>query len=609
MDIGVPEIHPSQQDMELIDILWRQDVDLGARREVFDYSHRQKEQEQQRRCEQEQEKEQQRLREEEKALLAQLQLDEETGEYIPRPPPATQSTTEPPEGTQNVNFPEGHDSMSFDECMQLLAETFPLAEHPAACLDTVVPPDPSGGLGSGILSSKLPALPQQAPPSPAPILLDRRAPEMEQAWMELWSLPEFQHCLNLQMETTAYLPTTSPEVPDGNYTFYPMSNATNVEPGPVDSCPPTFINTFAEVFSDLVTPDQMMAVEANLDTEGFCEAFYPNPVLGAPEGGDAQVIEHIEDRVLPELPKKPPLNALDVHSPAPGDALERCKREPPAELPDSDSGVSVNTSPEQHASSSPEKSVYSDGSFGFSDSEAEELDINPGSAESDYSDMFSLNFQPDDFQQQSALMLSGQPDEQQQDSKSKKHKSKHEAEDGGQSEGPFTKDKQKKRSEARLSRDEQRARALQIPFAVDLIINLPVDDFNELMSKHRLGEAQLALVRDIRRRGKNKVAAQNCRKRKMDNIVGLEYELDSLKEEKELLQRERSQNSGRLRKMKQQLSTLYLEVFGMLRDEEGEAYSPADYSLQQTTDGTVFLVPRTKKTHVRAKDHKPPSAD
>ena len=400
-------------------------------------------------------------------------------------------------------------------------------------------------------------------------------------------------------EPTAYLPTSSPEVQDGNYTY------TNVGPNPVDACPPTFINTFEEVFPNMVTPEPML-VNGNLDAEVFCETFYPDPVLCAPESDEAHVMEHKESGTLPELPKKPPLNAMDLHSPSPRDALERCKQEAMPELPDSDSGISQNTSP--HASS-PEKSVYGDGSFGFSDSDVEELDTNPGSAESDYSEMFSLNFQPDDFQQ-SALMVphTGQSD-QQQDKKPKQHKSQP-AEDGGQSDGPFTKDKQKRRSEVRLSRDEQRARALQIPFAVDMIINLPVDDFNELMSKHQLNEAQLALVRDIRRRGKNKVAAQNCRKRKMENIVGLEYELDSLKEEKELLQKERSQTGSSLRKMKQQLSTLYLEVFSMLRDEEGKRYSPSDYSLQQTTDGSVFLVPRTKKTHVgKSKEHKLASAD
>ncbi|KAG7282213.1 hypothetical protein CRUP_038381 [Coryphaenoides rupestris] len=618
MDMEVPEMsrHASQQAMELIDILWRQDVDLGARREVFDYSHRQKEHELQRRREQEQEKERQRLREEEKALLAQLQLDEETGEYIPRPPlpaPAPQTTANP---LANVNFPEGEDSMSFDECMQLLAETFPLVEtvehsSPACLVDTAVAPDISSSSNHHhiLMSAKQPALPPP-PAHLAPITSsDRRAPEVDQAWMELWSLPEFQHCLNLQMEetleTTAYLPTSSPDAQDGSYTFYPMSSTTSVGPNPVDTCPATFMSGFEEVYADMVPPEPMME-NGNLGAEGFCDPFYPNPVLAAPEGSVVHVMEHKHGGTLPELPKKPPLSTTDLPGCSPDDAMERYKQEPAVELPDSDSGISANTSP--HASS-PEKSVYGDGSLGFSDSDMEELDINPGSAESDYSEMFTLNFQPDDFQQ-NALMLSqsSPPLDQQPDKKPKAHASKP-VEDGGEGEAPFTKDKQKRRSEVRLSRDEQRARALQIPFTVDMIINLPVDDFNELMSKHQLSEAQLALVRDIRRRGKNKVAAQNCRKRKMENIVGLESELDSLKDEKERQQRQRSQNSGRLWKMKQQLSTLYLEVFGMLKDEEGKPYSPSEYSLQQTTDGSVFLVPRTKKSHVKNKEHKLASAD
>ena len=37
------------------------------------------------------------------------------------------------------------------------------------------------------------------------------------------------------------------------------------------------------------------------------------------------------------------------------------------------------------------------------------------------------------------------------------------------------------------------------------IINLPMDEFNDLLSKHELTEEQLTLCRDIRRRGKNKV--------------------------------------------------------------------------------------------------------
>lgn len=44
-----------------------------------------------------------------------------------------------------------------------------------------------------------------------------------------------------------------------------------------------------------------------------------------------------------------------------------------------------------------------------------------------------------------------------------------------------------------------------IPLEVQDIINLPMDEFNERLSKHDLSEAQLSLIRDIRRRGKNKV--------------------------------------------------------------------------------------------------------
>lgn len=68
-------------------------MDLGVGREVFDLSYRQKEVELRRQREQEEEKHQQHLREQEKALLAQLQLDEETGEFVPRTTPAAGALT------------------------------------------------------------------------------------------------------------------------------------------------------------------------------------------------------------------------------------------------------------------------------------------------------------------------------------------------------------------------------------------------------------------------------------------------------------------------------------------------------------------------------------
>ncbi|KAG8226607.1 hypothetical protein J437_LFUL007680 [Ladona fulva] len=144
-------------------------------------------------------------------------------------------------------------------------------------------------------------------------------------------------------------------------------------------------------------------------------------------------------------------------------------------------------------------------------------------------------------------------------------------------------------SQQQLSRDEKRARALGVPICVSDIINLPMDEFNERLSKHDLTEAQLGLIRDIRRRGKNKVAAQNCRKRKLDQILSLADEVRRMRERKEKLLRDRETMIEQHRIAKERFSRLYRHA---LRDPEGRPYSQFEYSLQQSADGTVLLVPR-----------------
>ncbi|XP_051566760.1 nuclear factor erythroid 2-related factor 2-like isoform X2 [Myxocyprinus asiaticus] len=590
MEIELPKMHPSQQDMELIDILWRQDVDLGAGREVFDLSYRQKEVELRRQREQEEEKQQQQLREQEKALLAQLQLDEETGEFVPRTTPAasapTQENTTNAEIIQNGAFAEEGDAMSFDECMQLLAETFPLDEptEPAPpCLDPSIPP-----------STELMMPPDMPGFNQNPMLPG----SLDQAWMELLSLPELQ-CLNMQMQETldmdGYMNTSpSGEAQDPHYRQY-LPGMDHLSSTPAELCPPEYINTYDGSFNTMVSPNlsQMSLngpeVSYEFGSDELCKQFYPKMEVKLNSGSVTADGGNMVSQIA-EIPSDPPVNPMDLHSFSPVN-ISSGKPELMVEFPDSDSGLSLDASPHM---SSPGKSLHGDGSYSFSDSDSEDMDGSPGSAESDYSEIFPLIYHMDVAQ---VTLLEKTPVDLQ-EMKVKNPKIEP-AEASGYSKPPFTKDKQKKRSEARLSRDEQRAKALQIPYTVDMIINLPVDDFNEMMSKQQLNEAQLALIRDIRRRGKNKVAAQNCRKRKLENIVGLEYELDSLKEEKERLMKEKSEHSTSLKEMKQQLSTLYQEVFSMLRDEQGRPFSAKKYSLQHTTDGTVFLVPRLKKTQVK----------
>ncbi|XP_017017473.1 segmentation protein cap'n'collar isoform X2 [Drosophila kikkawai] len=145
-----------------------------------------------------------------------------------------------------------------------------------------------------------------------------------------------------------------------------------------------------------------------------------------------------------------------------------------------------------------------------------------------------------------------------------------------------------------LTRDEKRARSLNIPIPVQDIINLPMDEFNERLSKYDLSENQLSLIRDIRRRGKNKVAAQNCRKRKLDQILTLEDEVNAVVKRKAQLNADRDHLEGERKRISNKFALLHRHVFQYLRDPEGNPCSPADYSLQQAADGSVYLLPRDK---------------
>ncbi|XP_066485243.1 nuclear factor erythroid 2-related factor 3 [Tiliqua scincoides] len=140
--------------------------------------------------------------------------------------------------------------------------------------------------------------------------------------------------------------------------------------------------------------------------------------------------------------------------------------------------------------------------------------------------------------------------------------------------------------------DEWRAKALRIPFSVNDIITLPVDSFNSMLSRYYLTDNQRSLIRDIRRRGKNKVAAQNCRKRKLDAIMNLEDDVCHLQAKKESLKKEKAQCNRSINLIKQKLDDLYWDIFSRLRDDQGSPVNPGQYTLCCCKNGSVLVVPR-----------------
>lgn len=176
---------------------------------------------------------------------------------------------------------------------------------------------------------------------------------------------------------------------------------------------------------------------------------------------------------------------------------------------------------------------------------------------------------------------------------------------------PISRDKIKgrKSEDEHLTRDEKRARSLSVPISVDDIINLPMDEFNERLSKYDLSESQLSLIRDIRRRGKNKVAAQNCRKRKLDQILSLADEVKEMRDRKIRLLNEHDYLSTEVQRVKDKYQQLYRHVFQNLRDADGNQYSPYQYSLQISADGSILVVPRANSTTTNADRKEPPQSN
>uniref|UniRef100_A0A3B3R461 Endoplasmic reticulum membrane sensor NFE2L1 n=1 Tax=Paramormyrops kingsleyae TaxID=1676925 RepID=A0A3B3R461_9TELE len=583
------------KDIDLIDILWRQDIDLGAGREVFDYSSRQKESEVDKRPQEENEDGVEREESWRNGINLQggqthTRVDGETGENIPE-----------------------ETSLSLQECLRLLEATFPFGEEPELLFSVLSLTDHEGpSTSQSLLPPQLP----QAEPS-----LD-----LEQQWQDIMaimelqvkiysllqyflvptlinqnvslhqaSLPscsqEFPHFFGPELDSPSTLEASGPHQPA--LLSLSSSNSSNINStfGATNLTGlflPPLLNGTSNITCTPVLQDPLNSLleEAMLDEISLLD-------LAMEEGFSQAQAFQLED----ELDSDSGLSLDSSHSPA------------------SPSSSETSCSSSSSSSSSTTSATFSEeGAVGYTTDSEATLELEEGAVggyQPEYSKFCRMSYQDlSQFQNlpqlenishnhtyNLPLSPSSDPEHQQPLNTVGKKTSRDKQQQAKlQSPQDFL-DKQS-------SRDERRARAMKIPFSNDKIINLPVEEFNELLAKHHLSEAQLALIRDIRRRGKNKMAAQNCRKRKLDTILNLEQGVDDLRRTKAKLLKEKMEFVRSIRQMKQKVQSLYQEVFTQLRDEDGRPYPASEYSLQYGPDGSILVMPRSMVTEQSRKPDK-----
>nr|XP_056719370.1 endoplasmic reticulum membrane sensor NFE2L1 isoform X3 [Euleptes europaea] len=504
--------------------------------------------------------------------------------------------------TKEVPGVEDQTALSLEECLRLLEATFPFGENsefPAADAPSLTEAVPSeSGQSAGLLS---------------PLLAETELPfDLEQQWQDLMSIMETQ---GMEVNSTAAVEnlynSTGGDILTANYSLAPstpINQNVSLHQASLGSCTQDFPSLFSpEIESPLLAgssallqlvPDNSTGFSSTFGSTNLSGIFFPSqlnntanetsgPDLPDPLGGllDEAMLDEIS---LMDLAIEEGFN--------PGQASrleEEFDSDSGLSLDSSHSPASLSSSEASSSSSSASSSFSEEGAVGYnSDSENVDFEETEGAVgyQPEYSKFCRMSYQnPSQLHYLPYLEHVGHNHTYNMAPRTLETDEPEPASVGKKS----AKEKQADFLDKQMSRDEHRARAMKIPFPNEKIINLPVEEFNELLSKYQLSEAQLSLIRDIRRRGKNKMAAQNCRKRKLDTILNLERDVEDLQRDKSKLLREKVEFLRSLRQMKQKVQSLYQEVFGRLRDENGQPYSPSQYALQYASDGSMILIPRS----------------
>lgn len=89
----------------------------------------------------------------------------------------------------------------------------------------------------------------------------------------------------------------------------------------------------------------------------------------------------------------------------------------------------------------------------------------------------------------------------------------------------------------------------------DKLVDMPFYQFKKILDDPNVDPTDKEEAKNIRKRGKNKVAAKNCRQKKIEVVMGLQQEVDKMKEEKMRLDLKCQGLEREINKLKQKCSS------------------------------------------------------
>lgn len=131
------------------------------------------------------------------------------------------------------------------------------------------------------------------------------------------------------------------------------------------------------------------------------------------------------------------------------------------------------------------------------------------------------------------------------------------------------------------------------PTSRDKLVSMPVEEFNQLLEQTRLSDIEVAFMKEWRRRGKNKTAAQVARKRKREELSDLDGEVSGLQRQRAQLQSQYDRLRSEVAALRERTVAAEEGFYQRYRTQRGAAVSRDSHSIHVTGDGRVMLVPRT----------------